>query len=226
MTVRLEDSMSDKKDLYIIGAGGFGREIAWLVERINRIQPIWNFKGFIDDNNAMNGTMKDGYPVLGGCDTLMNLLQEVWVVIAVGSAKVRKSIIQKLGGFSHIQFATLIDPSVLSSNHVSIGEGCIICAGTILTTDILIGNHVIINLDCTIGHDAIIRDFVTIYPSVNVSGDVIVGECAELGTGVQIIQGKHIGKKSMIGAGAVVVKDIPERCTAVGSPARPIKSFV
>jgi sugar O-acyltransferase (sialic acid O-acetyltransferase NeuD family) len=111
------------------------------------------------------------------------------------------------------------------SKRVSIGEGSIICAGTIITVDISIGEHVIINLDCTIGHDDTIQDYVTLYPSVNVSGNVVVGECTELGTGMQIIQGKNIGRESIVGAGAVIVRDIPEKCTAVGSPAKPIKFF-
>lgn len=72
-------------------------------------------------------------------------------------------------------------------------------------------------------NDDIIHDYVTIYPNVNVSGNVEVGECSELGTGMQIIQGKNIGKESIIGAGAVVIRDIPDKCTAVGSPARVIK---
>ena len=129
----------------------------------------------------------------------------------------RKKIIEKLKNDSNVKFATLIDPSVMCSSRVSIGDGSIICAGTIITVDITIGSHVIINLDCTIGHDDIIHDFVTIYPNVNISGNVVIGECAELGTGMQIIQGKNIGKESIVGAGAVVVRDIPEKCTAVGS---------
>ena len=217
--------MSTLKDLYIIGAGGFGREVAWLVERINVIEPTWNLKGFIDDNIAIHGSLQDDYSVVGGCDYLMNITQEVWVVCAVGSAKIRQKIIEKLKNHVNVKFATLIDPSVLRSERVDIGEGSIICAGTIITVDISIGSHVIINLDCTIGHDDIIHDFVTIYPSVNLSGNVVVGECAELGTGMQIIQGKSIGKESIIGAGAVVIRDIPEKCTAVGSPAKPIKFF-
>lgn len=217
--------MSILKDLYIIGAGGFGREIAWLVERINKIEPTWNLKGFIDDNVATHGSVQDDYPVVGSCDYLKSITQEVWVVCAVGSAKTRKKIIDKLKEYANVKFATLIDPSVMCSDHVSIGEGSIICSGTIITVDISIGNHVIINLDCTIGHDDVIHDFVTIYPSVNVSGNVVIGECAELGTGMQIIQGKSIGRESIIGAGAVVIRDIPEKCTAVGSPAKPIKFF-
>ena len=75
---------------------------------------------------------------------------------------------------SGVRFATIVDPSVILSKSVSIGEGTIICAGTIATVDISIGKHVIINLDCTLGHDDVIGDFVTICPSVNVSGNVIM----------------------------------------------------
>jgi len=213
------------KELYIIGAGGFGREVAWLVERINEVEPELNLRGFIDDNVAVHGTMEGGYPVIGGCNYLEHLSNTGWVVCAVGSAKIRKNIVEKLNKISKVSFATLIDPSVIKSERVEIQEGSIICGGTILTVDIIVGKHVIINLDCTIGHDDYINDFVTIYPSVNISGNVSVEECADLGTGVQVIQGKKIGKESIIGAGAVVVKDIPEKCTAVGSPAKPIKFF-
>ena len=130
-----------------------------------------------------------------------------------------------MAAYQHVHFATLIDPLAIISDRVQIGVGCIVCAGSILTVDITIGNHVIINLDCTLGHDVIIGDYVTVYPSVNISGNVEIGGEAELGTGTQIIQGKQIGKQSIIGAGAVVVKDIPEKCTAVGSPAKPIRFF-
>lgn len=208
-------------DLYIIGAGGFGREVAWLIERINEVTPTWNLKGFIDDNESFWVTNENDYPVFGGCEYLKSL-GEVYAVCAVGSAKVRKIVIEKLAG-SAVKFATLIDPSVLISKKVEIGEGTIICAGTIITVDIKIGNHVIINLDCTIGHDDVIEDFVTIYPSVNVSGNVLLGECSELGTGMQIIQGKKIVPNTIIGAGAVVVKDCLESGTYVGSPAKKIK---
>lgn len=209
------------KDLYIIGAGGFGREVAWLVERINNVQPTWNLKGFIDDNESLWGRYEDDYRIIGGCDYLLSL-DEVYVVCAVGSARVRKIIIEKLKD-SAVKFATVVDPSVILSKRVEIGEGTIICAGTVITVDIKIGKHVIINLDCTIGHDAILEDYVTVYPSVNISGNTHISECSELGTGMQIIQGKKIGSNVIVGAGAVVVKDCIKSGTYVGSPAKRIK---
>ena len=209
------------KDLYIIGASGFGREVAWLVERINDVSFEWNLKGFIDDDESIWGSKEDGYPVLGGCEYLKKI-GDVYAVCAVGSAKVRKKIINKLAD-SQVRYATLVDPSVIMSKRIRVGEGSIICAGTIITVDVIIGKHVIVNLDCTLGHDDIINDFVTMYPSVNVSGNVEIGECSELGTGAQIIQGKKIVPNTIIGAGAVVVKDIEEKGTYVGSPVRKIR---
>ena len=145
------------------------------------------------------------------------------MVCAVGNAKARETIIRKLTGMPQLHFATLTDPSAELSQSVTAGEGCIICAGNILTVDISIGNHTIINLDCTVGHDAVLGDFVTLYPGVHISGNVAVGNATEIGTGTQVIQGIHIGKESVIGAGAVVVRDIPDGCTAVGNPAKVIK---
>ena len=201
-----------------MGAGGFGREVAWLVSRINEVQPTWNFLGFIDDNPDLAGKEIDGYHVAGNCDYL-NHQENAYCVCAVGASSVRKKIVSKL---KNVQFATLIDPSVQMSSLVSIGEGSIICAGAIITVDVEIGNHVIVNLDCTIGHDAVLENFATLYPSVNVSGQCQIGEATELGTGVQIIQGKSICKDTIVGAGAVVVKDIAESGTYVGVPVQKV----
>lgn len=211
------------KELYIIGAGGFGREVSWLVERINGISQEWVIKGFLDDKEEIWGESHDGYPVLGGCKYLKGR-KEAWVVCAVGSSRIRRQIIERLNDYENIQYATLVDPDATIGKNCSIAEGSILCAGSIVTADIKIGKHTIVNLDCTIGHDTELEDFVTVYPGAHISGCCKVGECSELGTGMQIIQGKHIGTESIIGAGAVVIRDIPGRSTAVGNPAKVIKS--
>ena len=208
------------KELYIIGSGGFGREVAWLVERINQEVPTWELVGFIDDNQSTWGTSCNGYQVVGGINVLNDIQHEVWVVCAVGAAKTRKKIVEKITHLEQVKFATLIDPTVICSSSVKIGEGSIVCAGSILTVDIDVRKHVIINLDCTLGHDDVIEDFVTIYPSVNVSGNVHVGTGTELGTGSKIIQGIDISRDVILGAGAVVCKDIVDEGTYVGVPAR------
>jgi sugar O-acyltransferase (sialic acid O-acetyltransferase NeuD family) len=209
------------RNLYIIGAGGFGKEVLWLAERINESKSTWNICGFIDDNESLWGKKIDDYLVCGGLDYLKNC-PGAFVACAVGNAKTRKMIVEKISDYN-IEFATLIDPSVIMSKRVSVGVGTIICAGTIITVDVTIGNHVIINLDCTLGHDDIIGDYVTMYPSVNVSGCCTVGSCVEFGTGMQILQGLSVADNTIVGASACVVKNIDKAGVYVGAPAKRIK---
>ncbi|EJT5936561.1 acetyltransferase [Clostridium perfringens] len=209
------------KDLVIVGAGGFGREVAWLVEEINEVSKEWNLVGFIDENKEIHETLINGYEVLGGIDWLKD--KDIYYVCAIGNSKIRKDIVEKINKFQ-VKAATIIHPSVLmNKKYIEVGEGSIICASSILTVNIKLGKHVILNLDCTVGHDAILKDFVTVYPSVNISGNCIIDECVELGTGTQIIQGKTIGENTIIGAGSVVIKNIEKNRTAVGIPAKTIK---
>lgn len=212
------------QDIYIVGAGGFGREVQWLIERINMVEQTWTIKGYIDDNTK--GIVND-YPVVGTIDDFLSLhandTERSAVVCAIGNSKVRRKVIEKLNICSCIDFPNLVDPSVLMSDRIILGEGNIICAGNILTVNISLGDFNIINLDCTIGHDVIMKDFDTLYPSVNVSGAVTIESCSELGTGAHVIQGLSIGEESIVGAGSVVIRDIPEHCTAVGNPCKVIK---
>lgn len=208
------------KPLYIVGAGGFGREVAWLAETINKEKNTWDIKGFIDDDSELWDKVIDDYHVLGGLNILEVQSSDIWCVVAVGNAAVRKRITQKLDESEHIKYATLISPDVKMGFGNTIGEGTIICAGTIITVDASIGRHNIINLSCTIGHDAELDDYVTLYPSVNVSGKVRIGNTTEVGTGTQIIQGIDICEEVILGAGAVVVEDIKEPGTYVGVPVR------
>ena len=174
----------------------------------------------VDDDESKFSQKFYGLSVLGDIDWLNQQPDDLCVICSVGKSIIRKTIVSRIRGK---RFATLIDPDVIGSDSVNIGEGSIICAGSILTVDISIGSHTIINLDCTVGHDAVISDFVTVYPSVNISGNVCIESCVEIGTGSQIIQGLHIAENTIIGAGAVVIRDLPSNCTAVGSPAKPIK---
>lgn len=211
------------RNLIIFGTGGFGREVAWAVERCNKVAPTWNLLGFMDDDEHVQGTEINGYRVLGR-STDVGKYPDACFVCAVGASRTREIIVNKLKTVNPgIKFGTVIDPSVEMSDLVSVGEGSIICAHTIITVNIQIGAHVIVNLDCTIGHDTVLEDYVTLYPSVNVSGLTQIGRGVELGTGTQVIQDKHVGDYSIVGAGSVVVRDIPEKCTAVGIPAKPVK---
>ena len=213
------------KDIIIVCAGGVGREIAWLIERINKQTPTWNILGFVDDSEELWGTEINSYKVLGGTERLRDH-PEAYIVCAVGTSTVRKDIVEKIASIlPDAKYATLIDPSATVSDYVTIGEGSVICCGSIITVNIEIGKHVIIGNATTVGHDTVIRDFVTVHPGTNVAGVVDLGFCSEIGTGTKLIQEMVVGEYSVLGAGSVVVRNIPARCTAVGVPAKPIKFF-
>lgn len=207
--------------IVIYGAGGFGREVQWLIESINKVEKTWDILGYLDDG-VEAGTQIDGYPVLGGLEKLKEYDESLAIVCAVGSAKTRKAIIEKIKRIGKYQFPNLIEPDVKMSERIEIGEGNIICAGNILTVDLTLGDFNILNLSCTVGHDVKMQSFVTVYPGVNISGCVELEEGVELGTGSKIIQGKKICGDVIIGAGAAVVRDIVEEGTYVGVPARRI----
>lgn len=209
-------------DIVIIGAGGFGREIKCLINDINDSGPtkLFNILGFIDDGIKV-GTQIHEYKVLGNVEYLKSLKNKPQVVFGIGHPPIKKRIIKQLEGFN---FPTLVHPTVdVQAYNIRIGKGCLICKGTIMTCDIEVFDFVTINLACTLGHDAIIKSYSSLMPSVNVSGEVVIEEGVFVGTGVKIVNQMIIGKNSIIGAGAVISKPIPENCTAVGIPAKPLK---
>ena len=212
-----------KKKLVIIGAGGFGREILYQLAEVNRKTDLYEIVGFVDDTPELQDKTINGYPVMGDLQWLIDYDREICAVICIGNSKARQKVVEKISVNPNISFPTFIADDVRFAEDLEYGQGCIICLSSILTVNVMMGNFVIVNLDCTIGHDAILDDFVTLYPSVNVSGNVHIGCCTEIGTGSNIIQWKTIGENTIVGAGAVVVKDIPANCTAVGNPAKSIK---
>ena len=210
------------KKIAIIGAGGFGREVKMLIDQINEKSLKYNFIGYYDDLIEKD-VLINGFPVIGIVEDLNKLDEELGVVIAIADPTLKKTIFNKIIN-SKIFFPTVIHPSVkIVWDYVDIGKGSIICAGNFITVNISIGEFVILNLSCTVGHDTRIDDFSSFMPSVNISGEVNIKEGVYVGTGVKIINQLEIGKYTIIGAGAVVSKSLPERCTAVGIPAKPIK---
>jgi sugar O-acyltransferase (sialic acid O-acetyltransferase NeuD family) len=207
----------------IFGAGGFGREVKWLIDCVNQVKPTWEFIGYYDDELSPRPSI-DISLMVGTISDLNKVSDKLAVVIAIGKPSIKEKIYNQLSNIN-LYFPTLIHPTVLIGNKVQIGQGCIICAYNILTCNIQIQNFVILNLACTVGHDSIIKNFTSIMPSVNVSGEVIIEDNVYIGTGAKVINQLSIQKNSTIGAGAVVVSNIPSNSTAVGVPAKVIKSF-
>lgn len=203
------------KKIVVVGNGGFAHEVKFIIDRLNIVHNEWRFLGYID--------CEQGEDVVGDDSFVMESKSELYVAIGIGNPEIRYRIATRYETNANVVFPNLIDPSAVLSNNVLMGKGNIICANTVLTVDIKMGSFNIVNLSCTVGHNADIKDFCTLNPSSSISGNVLIEDGCNIGTGVKIIQGRRIGARSIIGAGAVVVKDIPKDCTAVGVPAKVIK---
>ncbi len=214
------------KQIAIYGAGGFAREVAWLIESCNENVKMYHVGCFIDDNATMQGKVLNGIQVIS-LEMARKQNPSANIIGGVGVPKTRQILMEKAAsvGFG---FETIIHPRVECSRWIKIGTGTVICAGNILTTNIDIGSHVQLNLDCTIGHDVIMGNFTTLAPGVHVSGWVHFGKRVYVGTGAVIINGTEdkpilIGDDAVVGAGAVVTKNVPAGVTVTGVPAKPLE---
>ena len=213
------------RHILIYGSGGFAREVAWLIEQNAAAGQKIVAVAFVDDNVAVQGGVLNELPIIS-FEVACQQYTFAQFVIAIGSAAVRKKLLEKIEQAS-FTCTSLIQCRVEYSRYLKIDTGTIICAGSILTTNIILARQVHINLDCTIGHDVVMQDFVTLAPGVHVSGWVILEEGAYIGTGANIINGSAdaplvIGAWSVIGSGACVTRSIPPYVTAVGIPAKPL----
>ncbi len=207
------------KPLYVLGAGGFAREVVnCLVRDINDNTPSYQFMGYVEKERAKVGTPVGMHTIVCCQDDLRNI-KDAYVVIAIGSPKIIESIRTELAQFEHLRYPNLIHPGIRLGN-ILIGHGNIICEGNIFTTDISIGSFNIINLGSTIGHDSTIGNNCVINPGCHISGCVTVGDSCMLGTGAIILEKKKIESHSIIGGGAVVVKNDISGQTVVGVPAK------
>lgn len=212
------------KNIILYGGSNFSDEIVELIRDINKANNEWNIIGFLDDDLDSKGKVKNGITIIGGKEWFdSNDYEDSYFVCCIGNPKVKKNIVNYLNS-KKVKFATLVHPNALISATSEVGIGTLICAGNIITTNVKIGEHVIVNLACTIGHCSQIGNFSTINPGANISGDVVIEEGVLIGTNATILEKKKIGNFSIIGAQTLVNKDVPGNVTAVGVPAKVIKS--
>ncbi|GAB2957897.1 acetyltransferase [Hymenobacter coalescens] len=211
------------RPLVIVGAGGLGREVLMLVRQINEVELRWNVLGFYDDQRPAHDRVHE-LTWLGTIADLNAVPESVYVAVAVGNSQQRAAVVERLTS-ARLHFATLVHPSVTLRPYqfVQLGAGCIVCQACIFTCDIRLGRHVLVNLGCTVGHDAVLEDFCSLMPHANVGGEAYLEREVYLGTNATVINQVRVGARSIVGAGAVAVRDLPADCTAVGVPAQVIK---
>jgi sugar O-acyltransferase (sialic acid O-acetyltransferase NeuD family) len=208
------------KRFVIWGCGGHAREVKWLCEQLN-----YEVVGFLDERPEMHGNVISDTPVLGDLPDIEFLRGDVEIVCAgVGNPALRKRFVEKTlkAGFRPAQ--SIIHPDIRFSTRNRIGEGSMICEGSILTENIEIGNFVIINRSVNVSHDVVIGDYTTIAPGVNIAGNVTIGRQAYVGIGASIREKITIGDEAIIGGGAFVKDNVPPKALSAGVPAQ-IKKY-
>ena len=209
-------------DIVIVGAGGFGREVAWLIEEINQVEPKFRILGFLDDDAALVGKRVNDYPVFDVALFLKNN-RGVSAALAVGLPKVRMAVAERLAEHA-LHYPNLIHPTVRMSPTSTLGVGNILCAGVIVTVNVRIENFCHLNLKTTVGHDCVLQDFSTTACGVDLAGHSHLGRGVYLGNHATVLPSVRVGDMAVVGAGAVVNRELPPGTVSVGVPAKVIKT--
>jgi sugar O-acyltransferase (sialic acid O-acetyltransferase NeuD family) len=209
------------KNLAIYGAGGFGREIACLINEINQAakQSKWNFIGFFDDGISPN-TKNEYGKIIGGIKSLNAFDEPLAIVIAIGDPVILKRIISKISN-RRVEFPNIIAPDIryLDENNKHIGRGNIFFSKCSLSVNVRIGDFNIFNSAIAIGHDVIIGNYNSFMPGTKISGEVIIGDLNFFGVNSVVLQRNKIGTGTTVGAGSVIMRDTNDNSTYIGNPA-------
>jgi sugar O-acyltransferase (sialic acid O-acetyltransferase NeuD family) len=209
----------------IIGASEHGKVVADVIEREGKYALL----GWIDSYKPAGGEFF-GYPMLGAEDVLLDLWQRKEIaggIIAIGDNWTRGRMAEKIRSLaSDFTFITTVHPSAQIGRGASIGAGTVLMAGTVVNSDSRIGAHCIFNTKASLDHDCVMDDFSSLAPGATVGGVARIGAYSAISLGANMIHGKKIGAHTVIGAGALVLDDIPDYCVAYGVPARVIRKRV
>lgn len=212
------------RDIAIYGAGGFGREIACLINYINSKEPTWNLIGFFDDGKEIGAEVSHYGKVLGGIDTLNSWTSSIDVAIAIGSPNAVKTISEKITN-PLVEFPNIIHPTFFMSDAATfkIGKGNIIQGRCAVSCDVTIGDFNIFNGQVVVGHDVTIGSCNSFMPTVMVSGEVNIGDCNFFGIASIVLQQIRVGNNVKLGAGSVLMTKPKDNNLYMGNPAKIFK---
>ena len=202
------------RKLVILGAGGHAKVAVDIALSMQR----WTNIMLLDDQTDLMGTTVLGQPVVAPIKEYLNYHDnQTDFFVSLGDNQLRKKWTEALKEHD-VKITTLIHPKAVINRDVSIEEGSIVMAGAVINSGTVIEQGVIVNTSVSVDHDCHIGSFVHLSPGVHLGGTVKVGDLSWLGIGTTVIQQVTIASKVIIGAGALVIKDVLESGVYVGSP--------
>ena len=213
------------KRIVLIGAGGFGREVAFIIDALNSRKPQYELLGFLDDSDEFReGMVINGHPYLGKKEWIFQHKDDVFCNCTIGNPVIKGKIQRELTR-QGVRFESIITQRRDISPYAEIGPGCVFYNGVTVAPNCKIGAGVLLNTYVTVGHDAIIGDYTTVMPSTGISGCCKVGNEVSIGGHAFIIPGKKIGDKVKIAAGSIVFSNVKSGTTVLGNPAKRMKAI-
>lgn len=211
------------KDILIYGFGGFGHEVACLIDHINRVKPTWNVLGYIDDGVEAGTECKYGR-VLGNCDTLNAWDKPVSVVIAIGSCKALEVVSKKIVN-PNVEFPNIVAPNVFyfDEESVTMGRGNIVTFGCRFSCNTHLGDFNVLNGNISLGHDATLGNYNVLFPETRISGQTSVGDRNFFGARCFVAQCLKVGNDCRFGAGAYILRKTRDGYLYMGNPAKRIE---
>ena len=206
------------KNLIIIGAGSFGREIqAWL-PNCSGFNTEWKFKGFLDNEYSRLDNYDRSNEILGLSNEYIPVEDDVFLC-SIADIDYKKRYVEyissKNGRFINVIHNTsCVDPKVI------IGSGVFVAPFCTISCDVKIGNHTLFNSYAAVGHDVKIGDYCHINSFVLLGGFAILSDGVTVHPNSVILPGKKVGENSIVGAGSIVIRNVPPHITVFGNPAK------
>ncbi len=208
--------------MLVVGAKGFAKEVLEILHRNNQLENLVFYDDLTEDIGEL---LYSKFPILKKLEDAKEHFEKSnkHFTIGLGGPKLRKVVFEKFELIGGELKSTISSTSIIGNYNCIIEEGCNIMQGVVITNDVIIKKGTIINQLSSIGHDVTIGEFCEICPNVSISGHCTIGSGSFIGTGAIILPKVNVGKNVIVGAGAVVAKDLPDDCVAVGVPAKIVK---
>ncbi len=212
------------KKIVLFGAGGLGKEVANMIEQINKRELTYELLGYIVEKKYFKpDTYVNELPVLGDEQWLLQN-KDVYCCCTIANVH-QKARIQDFFSVQGIKFETIIDVTAHVAPYTSVGDGCIIYPYVLVSSNVTIDQGVLLNSYVTIGHDTYIGKYSTVQPATGISGNVKIGEKVSIGGHAFIVPNKKIGNEAVVAAGSVVFANVKANSTVLGNPAKRMRAI-